>query len=140
MILNKQLKKPKIRRILKGKAGLKAEVRSANEDGGNKPSIDANTFEKVFKIVAKIPQGRVTTYGAIAKKLGITNPRVVGYALHSNSDPDNIPCHRVVNAKGELAGGFAFGGKDIQRKLLESEGVKFEDNRVLLNKYLFKLT
>lgn len=96
-----------------------------------------NTFDKVYEVVSRIPKGKVTTYGLIAKSVGIRNPRVVGYALHVNKDPDNIPCHRVVNAKGELAGGFAFGGPDIQRKLLENEGIKFYENKVLLSKYLF---
>ena len=84
------------------------------------------TFEKVYSIVKKIPKGRVTTYGAIGKKLNMS-PRVIGYALHSNPDPDNIPCHRVVNRDGRVAPGFAFGGAGIQKKLLESEGVKFKD-------------
>jgi methylated-DNA-protein-cysteine methyltransferase-like protein len=98
-----------------------------------------NTFDEVYKVVSKIPPGKVTTYGEISKKLGIKNPQVVGYALHSNPDPDNIPCHRVVNIKGELAEGFAFGGKDIQRKLLENEGIKFEDGKVILKDFLLSL-
>lgn len=96
-----------------------------------------NTFDRIYKVVAKIPRGKVSTYGSIAKKIGVNNPRVVGYALHVNPDPDNIPCHRVVNIKGELARGYAFGGRQIQRKLLESEGIKFADGKVLLPKYLF---
>jgi methylated-DNA-protein-cysteine methyltransferase-like protein len=97
-----------------------------------------NTFQKVYRMVSVVPTGKVTTYGEIAKKLGMNNPRVVGYALHVNPDPDNIPCHRVVNAHGEMAGGFAFGGRDTQMKLLKAEGVRFEDNKVLLDKYLFR--
>jgi O-6-methylguanine DNA methyltransferase len=98
-----------------------------------------NTFEKVYKQVAKVPYGKVTTYGAIAKKLGIPNPRIVGYALHVNKDPDNIPCHRVVNKAGEPAKGYAFGGLGVQKKLLESEGVTFTGNKVLLSKHLYRL-
>lgn len=89
-----------------------------------------NTFDKVYKIVSKIPRGKVTTYGNVAERIGIRNSRIVGFALHSNKTPDEIPCHRVVNIKGEVAPGFAFGGKDIQKKLLEAEGVKFEDGKV----------
>lgn len=89
-----------------------------------------STFEMVYQVVAKIPRGKVITYGGIAKAIGINNPRVVGFALHSNKNPNEIPCHRVVNIKGEVAPGFAFGGRDIQRKLLEAEGVKFENGRV----------
>lgn len=91
-----------------------------------------NTFNKVYEAVVKIPRGKVSTYGEIAKHIGISNPRVVGFALHVNKDPDNIPCHRVVNKKGELAPGYAFGGLDVQKKLLEQEGVKFENSRVKL--------
>ncbi len=61
--------------------------------------------------------------------------RAVGNALHKNPDPDNIPCFRVVNAKGELAGEFAFGGSGAQAKLLEAEGVEVIDGRVDLAKY-----
>lgn len=96
-----------------------------------------NTFDKVYKVVKKIPRGKVTTYGTIAKFVGITNPRVVGYALHVNKDPDNIPCHRVVNAKGGLAKGYAFGGLGIQKQLLKQEGISFEGDRVDLDKYLY---
>lgn len=98
-----------------------------------------NTFEKVYKQVARVPYGKVTTYGAIAEKIGIPNPRVVGYALHVNKDPDNIPCHRVVNKEGEPAKGYAFGGLGVQKKLLESEGVIFQNGKVLLSKHLYRL-
>lgn len=97
------------------------------------------TFDAVYKATEKIPKGKVTTYGEIAKYIGIKNPRVVGYALHANKDPGNIPCHRVVNVRGEVAKGYAFGGMGIQRKLLESEGVKFSGNSIDLNKFKFRL-
>ncbi len=97
-----------------------------------------NTFDKVYKIVSKIPKGKVSTYGEIAKLIGITNPRVVGYALHINKDPDNIPCHRVVNKFGKLAPGYAFGGLDVQKQLLEQEGVTFINNSVDLDKHFYK--
>ena len=61
--------------------------------------------------------------------------RAVGNALHRNPDPDSIPCYRVVNAKGELAGAFAFGGAGAQEKLLEAEGVEVIDGKVDLKKY-----
>ena len=88
-----------------------------------------NTFEKIYEQVRKIPKGRVATYGQIALLAG--NPRlsrVVGYALHANPDPDTIPCHRVVTKNGKLSPAFAFGGSDIQRQLLLSEGVTFIDS------------
>ena len=96
-----------------------------------------NTFEKIYEVVKSIPKGKVATYGQVALLAG--NPRwarVVGYALHVNPDPGTIPCHRVVNREGKVAPGFAFGGEDVQRKLLESEGIVFEPNgRINLEKY-----
>jgi methylated-DNA-protein-cysteine methyltransferase related protein len=89
-----------------------------------------NTFDKVYSIVSKIPRGKVTTYGAISKIAGI-NPRVVGYALHVNNDPKNVPCHRVINSKGKISSGYAFGGPGIQKKLLENEGIKFGTNEAV---------
>lgn len=90
--------------------------------------------DKVYDFLKTIPKGTVTTYGQIAAHLG--NPklaRVVGNILHNNPDPANIPCHRVVNARGEVAANFAFGGAEAQRKLLEEEGVEFgEDGRVVM--------
>ena len=99
-----------------------------------------NTFEQVYKLVSKIPEGKVTTYGTIAKKLGISNPRVVGYALHVNKDTDKVPCHRVVNREGELANGYAFGGPGIQKQLLAHEGIKFNGSRVDLTNQLYSFT
>lgn len=86
-----------------------------------------NPFEKVWAEVRKIPKGKVTTYGAIGKKLGMS-PRVVGYALHANPDGSLTPCHRVVNRDGRVAPGYAFGGPGIQKEKLEEEGVKFKDD------------
>ncbi len=83
--------------------------------------------EKVYKLVDKIPKGKVTTYGAIAIKLHMS-PRTVGTALHLNPYEGGVPCHRVVNRDGRIAPGFAFGGLGAQRKLLEKEGVKFKDD------------
>lgn len=97
-----------------------------------------NTFDKVYKAVSKIPKGKVSTYGEIAKLIGTSNPRVVGYALHVNKDPDNIPCHRVVNKFGKLAPGYAFGGLDVQKQLLEQEGITFTNDSVNLNKHFYK--
>ena len=94
-------------------------------------------FETIYEVVKSIPKGRVATYGQVAMLAG--NPRwarVVGYALHVNPAPGVIPCHRVVNREGRVAPAFAFGGEEVQRQLLEAEGVIFEaDGRVDLGKY-----
>ena len=99
-----------------------------------------NTFDKIYNAVKQIPYGKVATYGQIAAVCG--NPRlarVVGYALHVNPDPENIPCFRVVNKDGRTSPAFAFGGQDIQKKLLSDEGVEFDENGyVLMEKYLWK--
>ncbi len=87
--------------------------------------------QRVYNIVSKIPKGKVTTYGAIAKKLKIS-PRLVGRILHVNKDPKNIPCHRVVFADGSLSKSYAFGGMKFQRKRLEKERVKFIKNKVVI--------
>ena len=93
--------------------------------------------DKVYEFVKNIPEGRVATYGQIAAYLGNMNlSRVVGNILHNNPDPAHIPCHRVVDAKGEVAENFAFGGAKGQRERLEKEGIVFESNgRVSLKKY-----
>ena len=88
-----------------------------------------NTFEIIYEQVKKIPAGKVASYGQIALMAG--NPRwsrVVGYALHVNPQPGIIPCHRVVTKDGKVADSFAFGGKNVQRDLLLSEGVIFIDD------------
>lgn len=96
-----------------------------------------NAFEKIYEVVKSIPKGKVATYGQVALLAG--NPRwarVVGYALHVNHEPGIIPCHRVVNREGKVAPSFAFGGENVQRQLLESEGIVFEsDGRIDLGKY-----
>lgn len=95
--------------------------------------------KRIYEAVKKIPYGHVATYAQIAEAAGNRKmARAVGNALHKNPDPDHIPCYRVVNAKGELAGEFAFGGAGAQAKLLEAEGVEVTDGRVDLEKYQWK--
>lgn len=92
--------------------------------------------KRIYEAVKKIPKGRVATYGQIAELAGDKKmARAVGNALHKNPDPGSIPCYRVVNAKGELAGEFAFGGAGAQARLLEAEGVEVRDGKVDLRKY-----
>lgn len=89
----------------------------------------------VYEWVRRIPKGRVATYGTIARLARVKTPRIVGWYLHRNPDPMTIPCHRVVNGKGELAMHFAFGGAQGQRKLLEAETVSIRHNRVDLAQF-----
>ena len=93
--------------------------------------------DNVYAILKTIPAGKVMTYGQVAERLGNKNlARTVGNILHNNPDPENIPCHRVVNAKGKVAEHYAFGGADAQRAKLEAEGIVFEQNgRIDLKKY-----
>lgn len=98
-----------------------------------------NSSGKIYKIVSLIPKGKVSTYKQIAKLAGANNPRLVGFYLHKNLDPEKIPCHRVIKSNGTLALGYAFGGMKKQKELLEKEGIKFNKNKVNIHKYLFNL-
>lgn len=82
-------------------------------------------FEKVYTFVSRIPKGKVVTYTQIAKAVGLKSPRVVGNILHKNTDPKRIPCHRVVNVKGEVSKSYTFGGEATQIKRLRDENIKF---------------
>ncbi len=98
--------------------------------------ISKSASARIYEAVKQIPYGHVATYAQIAELSGDRKmARAVGNALHKNPDPDNIPCFRVVNAKGELAGEFAFGGPGAQARLLEAEGVVVTEGRVDLKKY-----
>lgn len=100
-------------------------------------SVNGGFFEEVYRVVRNIPKGKVATYGLVAVLTGYPRrARYVGYALHVNPEPYVIPCHRVVNRFGETSSAFAFGGEDVQRELLEKEGIVFEnDGKVDLKKY-----
>lgn len=91
-------------------------------------------YASIYRIVSAIPYGRVATYGQIAKKAGIgNNARVVGYALHDLSSETSVPWHRVINAQGMIS---LRGSADLQRALLEQEGVCFDRRgKINLNKF-----
>ena len=92
--------------------------------------------KRIYEAVKRIPKGRVATYGQVAAMAGNERmSRAVGNALHKNPTPGIVPCHRVVDAKGRLAGGFAFGGMEAQASLLAREGVEVVDGKVDLGKY-----
>ena len=92
--------------------------------------------KRIYEAVKRIPKGHVATYAQVAEMAGDRKmARAVGNALHKNPDPSTIPCHRVVNAKGELAGEYAFGGAWKQAEILKKEGVESADGKVDLKKY-----
>ena len=81
-------------------------------------------FNKVYRVVAKIPYGKVTTYGAIAEVCGVkSSARTVGWAI--NGMGEELPCHRVVNRYGALTGRMHFGDPNLMEDLLKSESVEF---------------
>lgn len=98
--------------------------------------MQGDTFQKIYDVVRQIPKGKVATYGQVAELAGNRRwSRVVGYALHANPDPDNIPCYRVVNRFGEVSNAFAFGGGNRQMQLLLKDGIEFKNEKVVLEKY-----
>ena len=116
----------------------KEEKRPAPPAARKKTAMASTGFnQKVYELTRRIPRGTVATYGQVALLAG--NPRwarVVGYALHANPDPDGIPCYRVVTKDGRTSPAFAFGGADVQRAMLEADGIEFtSDGRVDMQKY-----
>lgn len=89
-------------------------------------------FERVYDLVRQVPEGRVTTYGAIARHLGaVSSSRMVGWAMNvAHTAPLPVPAHRVVNRNGLLTGKFHFGHPDLMQQLLENEGIMVDNNRV----------
>lgn len=91
-----------------------------------------NFFERVYDVVKQIPEGKVTSYGAIAKAIGAArSARMVGYAMNASHDREDIPAHRVVNRKGLLTGKFHFEGTNLMQQLLENEGIKVVENKIV---------
>ena len=98
-----------------------------------------NFYQQVYDIVALIPKGRVTTYGAIAKALGAAkSSRLVGSALiHAHHPNNNLPIYRVVNRSGMLTGKYHYDSPKHMQNLLEAEGVQIEDDQIKDFKKLF---
>ena len=95
-------------------------------------------FQKVYQVVRQIPEGRVTSYGAIAKYLGAArSARMVGWAMNASHQDDTIPAHRVVNRQGLLTGKHHFGGTNLMQQLLENEGVVIHSNQIQNFKVVF---
>lgn len=95
-------------------------------------------FERVYEVVRQVPHGRVTSYGAIARYLGTArSARVVGWAMNQSHGLEDVPAHRVVNRMGLLTGKHHFGGTRLMEQLLENEGVRVSENRVVDFEALF---
>lgn len=92
--------------------------------------------EKINKIVAEIPSGKVTTYGDIAKAIGMrSSARYVGWVLNSGKSKQEVPAHRVVNRNGELTGKMHFPTPTFMREMLEAEGIDFIEDAVDMKKH-----
>jgi len=91
--------------------------------------------QKVWALTARIPEGKVTTYGHIARKLGSNGYRAVGMAMNRNPYAPAVPCHRVVGSQGSLTG-FA-GGLPKKKEMLAAERVPMRNGRVVLDEALF---
>ena len=91
-----------------------------------------NFFERVYEVVRKIPKGNVTSYGAIAEKLGSSgSSRMVGWAMNASfKEHKHVPAHRVVNKNGLLTGRHHFPTPDLMQQLLEQEGISIIDNQI----------
>ncbi len=91
-----------------------------------------NFFERVYTVVRQIPYGKVTSFGAIAKALGTArSARMVGWAMNSAHNLNDVPAHRVVNRNGLLTGKHHFDGTNLMQQLLESEGIAIADNQII---------
>ena len=98
----------------------------------------SNFFSNVYEVVKKIPEGYVTSYGAIASYLGVPqSARMVGWAMNASHNLPDVPAHRVVNRNGLLSGKLQFSGTNLMQQLLENEGLIIKDNQVLNFKEFF---
>lgn len=97
-------------------------------------------FKSVYEIVALIPKGKVATYGGIAGMIGSPRgARIVGWAMRSAPKGLKLPCHRVVKTTGELCPSYVFGDSEIQRAMLEAEGVTFrKDGTIDMERHLWQ--
>ena len=95
-------------------------------------SNNDNFFERVYEIVRQIPEGKVTSYGAIAKAIGAArSARMVGWAMNASHNLEDVPAHRVVNRIGILSGKHHFEGTNLMQQLLENEGIQVVDNQII---------
>lgn len=95
------------------------------------PTKETSFYDRVYEVVREIPYGRVTSYGAIAEYLGRKgSARMVGYAMNSSHQYENIPAHRVVNRNGLLSGKMHFHPPTLMQQLLENDGIKVQNDKI----------
>lgn len=104
------------------------------------PDPEKGFFKRVYEVVSRIPEGKVATYGGIGRMLGYRRgAKVVGWAMRSAPEGLKLPCHRVVKVTGELCPGYVFGDSEIQRAMLETEGITFRaDGTIDMGKHLWE--
>ncbi|HXV13449.1 MAG TPA: MGMT family protein [Candidatus Krumholzibacteria bacterium] len=96
-------------------------------------------YERIYRVVRRIPRGRVATYGQVAELAQASGPRQVGYALHALPDGSDVPWHRVVNAQGRISLRSGLGGESFQNALLKAEAVEFDaKGRIDLDRFRWK--
>lgn len=97
-------------------------------------------YERIYRVIRRVPRGRVATYGQIAALAKASGPRQVGYALHALPEGHDVPWHRIINARGTISlDTTGLGGGNLQRALLEAERVKFDHKgRIDLKRYQWK--
>ena len=96
-------------------------------------------YERIYRVIRRVPRGRVATYGQIAEMAKASGPRQVGYALHALPEGHDVPWHRIINARGMISLDSGLGGASLQRALLEAEKVVFDKRgRVDLERYQWK--
>jgi len=100
----------------------------------------ATSYKRIYAVVKRIPRGRVATYGQVATLAGLDgHARQAGYALHSLPDGSDVPWHRVINAKGEISPRNSSDSHELQRMLLEEEGIVFSvDGKIALDRFRWK--
>lgn len=102
--------------------------------------ISDSTYQRIYRAVARIPRGRVATYGQIAEVAGIPRgARQVGYALAALRQDKGVPWHRVINARGEISARAEPEFEGLQRAMLQSEGIRFDpQGRLSLERYRWR--
>ncbi len=97
----------------------------------------SETYSRIYRVVGRVPRGRVATYGQVADLAGLPgHARQVGYALHAMATQRPVPWHRVINARGEISARAEPGSDSVQRQLLERERIAFDaSGRVALRRY-----